>query len=84
MIHYFIKNGDAESGPFSLQQLKSMPIDKDTMIWHAGVKEWCKAESHYELKILFQKKLSLHAFAAFKLKKVLRISSIKHPLKKVS
>ena len=53
MMYYFIKDGDDESGPFSLKQLKSKSIQKNTSVWFAGLQEWTTASQVYELKELF-------------------------------
>lgn len=53
MMYYFIKDGDNESGPFTLKQLKSKSIQKNTRVWFAGLQEWTDASQVYELKELF-------------------------------
>ena len=59
MITFFIKEGDKESGPFTIDQLKSKFITKDTLVWHAALNIWTHAGSVYELKDLFESRLSL-------------------------
>lgn len=70
MTHYFIKDGEEESGPYTVKQLKSKCLQEETLIWHAGLKEWTYASETFGLKELFQKKLSLPLFAKNKLKKI--------------
>jgi hypothetical protein len=52
-MYYFIKDGDSESGPFTVKQLKSKSIQKNTLVWFAGLGEWTAASQVYELKELF-------------------------------
>lgn len=56
MIHYFIKEGKIEEGPFTLDELREKPVEKDTQVWFAGLKEWTSVEHVYELKHVFHKK----------------------------
>jgi len=84
MICYFIKEGESEAGPYTVKQLKNKAISQDTLVWHAGIKEWSHANNIYELKHLFEKKLPLPVFAKNKLKRILGIKTIKTSLKKVS
>lgn len=70
MTYYFIREEDKESGPFTFEQLKTKSIKEDTKIWHAGLNEWTNASNTFGLKQLFQKKLSLQAFAGIKLKEI--------------
>ena len=84
MIYYFIKEEGKESGPYTIKQLECKSLNKDTLVWHAGIKQWSPAYNIYELKSLLEKKLSLSGFAKNKLKKILGIQTIKTSLKKVS
>lgn len=84
MIYYFINEGDKERGPYTLKELKNTSLNKDTLIWYAGIDQWSKASSIFELNDLFEKKLSLHGFAKNKLRKIFGIKIIKASLKKVS
>jgi GYF domain 2 len=70
MTTYFIKEGDYESGPFTIDQLKSKPLNKETPVWYAALKEWIPAGNVHELKELFETKLSAHSFAKNKLSKI--------------
>jgi hypothetical protein len=84
MTYYFIKDGDNETGPFTVQQLKLKLIQKDTLVWSAGIQEWTNAGQVYELKELFTPKLSSVAFAKNKIVKILSNKLLKQNLKKVS
>ncbi len=53
MTHYFIKEGKTEKGPFTLEQLREKPVEKDTKVWFAGLKEWTRMDHVYELNELF-------------------------------
>ncbi|MEP6583695.1 MAG: DUF4339 domain-containing protein [Ginsengibacter sp.] len=52
MTHYFLKDGQTEIGPLTIEQLKCRPIDKNTPVWFAGLEEWTTLEEVYELKEL--------------------------------
>lgn len=84
MINYFIKDGDKELGPFSMAQLEGKSLREDTLIWHAGLKEWIEASGIFGLNPLFKKKRSITANT----NKII-ITGLKHikfnqPIKKVS
>jgi len=53
MKSYFIsKNSQPKEGPFNLEQLKKIKIDKDTLVWYEGLEEWKNANEIDELKDL--------------------------------
>lgn len=56
MIHYFIKNGKTESGPFTVEQLKNKSVTQQTPIWFAGLEEWTIAGEVYALRGIFEQK----------------------------
>ena len=84
MITYFIKEGDYESGPFTIDQLKLKLLNKETPVWCAALKEWTSAGNVYELKELFETKLSSHSFAKSKLSKIWGSILLKQQIKKIS
>ena len=47
---YFIHDGENESGPFDINQLKTLNIKRDTPVWHEGLEDWKKAEEIDELQ----------------------------------
>jgi hypothetical protein len=53
MKKFYIHNGDSQSGPFSLQELKEQGISKDTPIWHQDLQDWSPAAKLDELASLF-------------------------------
>jgi len=53
MTTFFIKEGDHESGPFTIEQLRFKFISRDTLVWHASRNFWTSAGNVYELKELF-------------------------------
>ncbi|MEO6188037.1 MAG: DUF4339 domain-containing protein [Ginsengibacter sp.] len=53
MIHYFIRNGKTESGPFTKDQLKNKTLSVETPVWFAGLQEWTTAGEVYELRDIF-------------------------------
>ena len=84
MTTYFIKEGDYESGPFAIDQLKSKTLTKETPVWYAAIKEWIPAGNVYELKELFETKLSAHFFAKNKLSKMWGSNILKQQIRKIS
>ena len=38
--YYFIVEGREQKGPFTLEQLKTMPLTRDTKIWYQGLDDW--------------------------------------------
>ncbi len=54
MKKYFYSDGTNSFGPFTLEELKLENIQRDTLIWYQGMKEWAKAEAVSELAELFE------------------------------
>lgn len=44
-----ISNG-AQTGPFSLDEMRMKGISPDTMVWHQGLTDWVRADSVPELR----------------------------------
>jgi hypothetical protein len=84
MTTYFIKEGDYEIGPFTIDQLKLKLVNKDTPVWYAALKEWTSAGNVYELKELFETKLSPHSFAKSTLSKIWGSNLLKQQIRKIS
>jgi len=38
--YYFIVQNEQQSGPFAVEQLKGMPLTRDTKIWYQGLEGW--------------------------------------------
>ena len=84
MTTYFIKDGDHESGPFTIDQLRLMLLRKATPVWYAALKEWTCAGNVYELKDLFNTKLSCNSIVKSKLSKIWGNNLLKQQIKKIS
>ena len=84
MTTYFIKDGDRESGPYTIDQLKLKLLNKETPIWYAALKEWTSAGKVYELKDLFETKLSSNSIVKNKLSKIWGSNLLKQQIKKIS
>ncbi len=54
MKPYFLHDGTAQSGPFSLEELEQKKITPETLVWKAGMPDWASAHNVDELKILFE------------------------------
>jgi len=52
MKKYFIHNGTEQQGPFSLDDLKTQNINRNTSIWYDGLSDWTTADNIEELKKL--------------------------------
>jgi len=50
--YHIIENGQ-QLGPFSVEQLRSKSIQKDTMVWSDGLTEWVRADTQAELQSVF-------------------------------
>jgi hypothetical protein len=46
---YFIMQNDQQTGPFTLEQLKTMQLSKDTKIWYQGLDSWKTIEEIPEI-----------------------------------
>lgn len=53
MRMYFIHDGTKQEGPYSLDELKTKNITRQTPIWFEGIDEWTIAENIEELKSIF-------------------------------
>lgn len=84
MTYYFIKDGDNELGPFTIKQLKSKSIKKDTPVWFAGLAEWTMAGKVHEIKELFVVKLSSPSSPKNRLNRIWNYKMMKYQIKKVS
>ena len=53
MRKYFYLINDRQFGPVTKEELKNK-IDKDTLVWFEGLREWSKAEDLDELSSMFK------------------------------
>ncbi|GAB4093536.1 DUF4339 domain-containing protein [Flaviaesturariibacter terrae] len=53
MTHYYVHNGQAQAGPYSIDELKAKSIGPDTQVWTEGMSGWQRAGDVDELKVLF-------------------------------
>ena len=51
MKKYYLHNGQVESGPFDIEQLKEMNLNSDTPIWYDELSEWTTIKNVYELNL---------------------------------
>jgi hypothetical protein len=58
MKEFFIHDGEAEKGPYTLEQLKSISLKKETLVWFDGLEQWTIAGNLPELNELFVTKLT--------------------------
>ncbi len=84
MTTYFIKDGDHESGPFTIDQLRLRLVTKETAVWCAALKEWTSAGNIYELKEIFNTKLSSNSIVKSKLSKIWGSNLLKQQIRKIS
>lgn len=50
MKEYYLHNGEDNSGPFNIEELKDQKITKDTPVWSNDMQDWKKAGEVDELK----------------------------------
>lgn len=50
---YFIKTDKGQFGPVTLEMVKTVSINRDTMLWKSGTDSWQRAEDFQELKSFF-------------------------------
>lgn len=55
MKEYFVHDGQSGKGPYTIEQLSSFFLKKDTP-WFEGLEQWTVAENIEELKELFSSK----------------------------
>ena len=49
---YYYLNGDTKTGPFSLDALKSAPINPDTLVWNSSLPDRVSARTLPELQAM--------------------------------
>lgn len=54
MKQYYIHDGIAEQGPFTVEELKRKSIQKETLVWYDGLPHWTSAEHVEELQELMK------------------------------
>ncbi len=53
MKQYYYANGDQQLGPFTIQELQSKNLTKDTYVWYEGLSDWTRAGDLPEMNPLF-------------------------------
>lgn len=54
MKKYHYSDGQSQFGPLSLDELKALPIQRDTFVWFEGLENWTKADEIEELREFFK------------------------------
>lgn len=54
MEQYYYSDGLTKHGPYSLEELKSQKLSRNTMVWHHPMEKWLPAEQFPELQDLFE------------------------------
>jgi hypothetical protein len=49
MRKYYLHNGTAQTGPFTIEELKTQKISKKTPVWYEGITDWTPAKKIPEL-----------------------------------
>ena len=57
MRKYFIYDGQFKKGPFTLEELKTASIKKETPVWYEDLRDWTKAGELQELNEIFIQKI---------------------------
>lgn len=55
-VEYWAHINNQRIGPLTLQQLRTMPLTPETLVWHTGLPAWVKAKEMAELTDLFAPK----------------------------
>jgi hypothetical protein len=55
MSQYYLHDGQAQRGPYTLEELRSESVTVETLIWYDGITDWTKASDVDSLKELFRK-----------------------------
>ena len=58
MKSYYLLDGETQLGPYSLKELKAMPLTPNSKVWDQDEKDWIRAADLKELKSLFSKDIS--------------------------
>jgi len=58
MKHYHAYIDGKQVGPLTIDELKSIDLKADTLVWHAGLTEWIHAKNVAELREYFEKQVS--------------------------
>lgn len=53
MKQFYLNDGQQQTGPFSIDELKLKGINRDTSVWKEGMAEWVKAGELSELSEIF-------------------------------
>ncbi|MBQ8656027.1 MAG: DUF4339 domain-containing protein [Prevotella sp.] len=53
-MNYYIVENNQQSGPFTVEQLRTKGITKETYVWAEGMSNWQPAGNVSELQLLFQ------------------------------
>lgn len=53
-VEWYVAIAGQQAGPFSLEQLRTQPITRETLAWKAGLADWIAAAAVPELAVLFQ------------------------------
>lgn len=53
MIHYYYTDGINKFGPFSLDELRTKNLTRQTQVWYQGLQNWTAAGNIPELRDLF-------------------------------
>lgn len=54
MSQYYLHDGEMQLGPFTIEELKTKEINKDTPVWKDGMQDWVKADNLPELAALLK------------------------------
>jgi GYF domain 2 len=51
MKSYYLHQGDQQTGPYSINQLKKISISPDTPVWTEGMSDWAQAQQVPEIRL---------------------------------
>ena len=53
-MKYYIHIDGSQQGPYSIEELEKIKIERTTMVWHEGMGDWKSAEDVSNLKKIFK------------------------------
>lgn len=58
MAKYFVRIGEEQRGPYSLEELPDVGVTPDTYVWCKGMKDWEKASQDADICRFYRQRLS--------------------------
>ena len=53
MKQYYIYDNNQQHGPYTMDQLRAMPLRPDMLVWYEGLAQWMRCDQVQELQVIF-------------------------------